>query len=180
MHPGQRWLVFGLLAACAADAAVIYKWTDADGTIHYSDQPVPGALRMVTSSNTANGIGGRAPAGLGAVATKAQPTATGYRLLAIESPAQDQVFFADDSVPVRLGIEPGLKENQSVTWHLNGKKLDDQDSNAVAFTLPSLPRGTYAIAATVTDLDTGAAQSTGSVTFYVRQPSELSPQHRRP
>jgi hypothetical protein len=179
MHPGQRWLVFGLFAACAADAAVIYKWTDADGIVHYSDQPVPGAVRVVTSSSTANGIGGGSPTGLGALTNKAQPTAAGNSRPSIESPAQDQVFFADDIVTVRLGLQPGLNENHSITWHLNGKQLDDR-ADSVAFTLPSLPRGTYAIAATVTDLSTGAAQSTDSVTFYVRQPSELSPQHRRP
>lgn len=180
MHLGQRWLVCGLFAACATDAAVVYKWTDADGTTHYSDQSVPGAERIVTSSNSANGIGGGSNGGTTALPIKAQPTTAGYSRLSIESPVQDQVFFADDIVAVRLGLEPGLKENQSISWHLNGKQLDEQGTDSVAFTLPSLPRGTYAIAATVTDLATGAAQSTDSVTFYVRQPSELSPQHRRP
>ena len=43
-----------------------------------------------------------------------------------------------------------------------------------------LPRGTYAIAATVTDADSGDTKTTDSVTFYVRQPSELAPQHIHP
>jgi hypothetical protein len=41
-----------------------------------------------------------------------------------------------------------------------------------------LDRGTYTIAATVTDQNTGEAQSSGNVTFFVRQPSALSPQHK--
>jgi hypothetical protein len=180
MHFRHRWLVIGLLAACATDAAVIYKWTDADGVIHYSDQAVPGAQKIVTSSSAANGIGGRSPAAANAAPNKAQASAAGPSVLAIESPAQDQVFFADEIVPVRLRLDPGLTENQSITWHLNGKQLDDQGTDSMGFALQSLPRGTYAIAATVTDLITGAGQSTDSVTFYVRQPSELGPQHRRP
>jgi len=29
--------------APAAHALVVYKWTDAQGVVHFSDQPVPGA-----------------------------------------------------------------------------------------------------------------------------------------
>ena len=100
--------------------------------------------------------------------------------MSIESPAREEVFFNDEIVPIRLHLEPALKPNQSITWHLNGKQLDDQPPDAVSLTLQSLSRGSYAIAATVTDLATGESQSTDSVTFYVRQPSELSPQRRRP
>jgi hypothetical protein len=43
-----------------------------------------------------------------------------------------------------------------------------------------LNRGTYALAATITDQQTGESQSTDSVSFFVRQPSELAPLHQRP
>jgi hypothetical protein len=68
----------------------------------------------------------------------------------------------------------------TVTWHLNGQELADQGPGTTQFTLPHMDRGTYAIAATVTDPKSGESQSTPSVTFYVRQPSALSPQHRTP
>ena len=47
------------LAAFAGQAAVIYKWTDAQGVVHYSDQPVPGAQKIYTTNPV--------PAGSGAV-----------------------------------------------------------------------------------------------------------------
>jgi hypothetical protein len=97
----------------------------------------------------------------------------------IDSPAADEVFFGDNRVPVHLHLEPGQQPNQTVTWHLNGRQLD-QAADAVGFTLPVMARGTYAITATVTDTESGQSQSSDSVTFYVRQPSELSPQHKRP
>lgn len=178
MHLRRLWIV-GLFAAFAADAAVIYKWTDADGVVHYSDQAVPGAEKIVTagSPNVMRGAGARASA-VGTTSNQ-KPAGLGYSVCAIESPAKEQVFFGDEIVPVRLHVDPSLKANQAVTWHLNGKQLD-QAPEAVAFALQSLPRGTYAIAATVTDIDSGESQSTDSITFYVRQPSELSPQHRKP
>jgi hypothetical protein len=176
---GRLWIALGLFAVFAAGAAVIYKWTDADGVIHYSDQAVPGAERIVTSSGSANGVGSpRAPAN--SIPNKAPPTGLDYNVFALESPAKDQVFFGDEIVPVRLGLAPALKPNQAIAWHLNGAQLTDQSPDAVAFALQGLPRGSYVIAATVTDAVSGESQTTDSVTFYVRQPSELAPQHRNP
>lgn len=170
----------GLFAVFAAGAAVIYKWTDADGVIHYSDQAVPGAEKIVTSSGSANGVGGPTRPPTTSTPSKAPPVGLDYSVFAIESPANGQVFFGDEIVPVRLGLAPALKPNQEIAWHLNGAQLTDQSPEAVAFALQSLPRGSYVIAATITDTVSGESQSTDSVTFYVRQPSELAPQHRNP
>jgi|SRR5882757_2136693 hypothetical protein len=180
MHLRRLWIALGLFAAFAASAAVVYKWTDADGVVHYSDQAVPGAEKIITSSGSANGIGGSTRGPANTTPNKAAPPGLDYSGLAIESPAKEQVFFGDEIVPVRLHLEPNLKPNQTITWHLNGKQLTDQPPDATGFALQGLARGTYAVAATVTDLVSGESQSTDSVTFYVRQPSELSPQHKRP
>jgi uncharacterized protein DUF4124 len=177
---GRLWIALGLFAAFAAGAAVIYKWTDADGVVHYSDQAVPGAEKIVTSSGSANGVGGGAHAQANTTSTNAPPIGLDYTVFKIEAPAKEQVFFGDEIVPIRLSLEPGLKPNQTITWYLNGTQLTDQVPQATAFALQNLPRGTYAIGAVVTDLVSGESRSTDSVTFYVRQPSELAPQHKKP
>jgi uncharacterized protein DUF4124 len=179
MHLWRPCLVLCLFAVFAADAAVIYKWTDADGVVHFSDQPVPGAEKIVTSSTTSNGIGGAAKGGSNTPASApGTPAAVAYSTFAIDSPTQEQVFFNDEIIPVRLSLEPALRPNQSITWHLNGKQLDDQPPTAVSFALQSLGRGTYVIAATISDSVTGESKTSNSVTFYMRQPSELDLQHR--
>jgi membrane carboxypeptidase/penicillin-binding protein PbpC len=181
MHLLRLWFALGLVAACAADAAVIYKWTDADGLVHYSDQAVPGAEKIVTSSSSSNGIAvGSARGASTATSSKKAPSRLDYAAFAIESPAKEQVFFGDDIVPVRLRLDPDLKANQTIGWYLNGSPLTDQAPTSRSFTLQSLSRGTYQISATLTDIVTGETQSSEGVTFFVRQPSELSPQHRRP
>lgn len=176
---GRLWIVIGFLMACATPAAVVYKWTDADGVIHYSDQSTPGAERIVTSSGAANGVGfgggARTPVD---TSSKKPASRTEFTVFAIESPAKEQVFFGDEPVSVRLQLTPALRPNQSLTWHLNGTALNDQEGS-VGFTLPSLPRGTYQVSATVTDMESGASQTSDSVTFYVRQPSALAPQHKK-
>ena len=168
-----------LLAAFAVQAAVVYKWVDADGVVHFSDQPYPGAEKIYTSSSTAGTVtsapgsaGGPRQASKGAVAG-----GLNYAEFAIVSPSNDQTFFGDDVIAVHLNLTPALKPNQSITWHLNGKQLEFPP-DATSFPLPHLDRGAYTLAATITDQETSESQSSNSVTFYVRQPSELAPQHK--
>jgi len=173
-------LVAGLLAAFAVQAAVVYKWVDADGVVHYSDQDAPGAEKIFTSSSTsAKAASQQRPptGGLQQTGAAGASSGLGYSEFSITSPVNDQTFFGDDVIPAHLDLAPALKPNQSITWHLNGKQLDAAP-DVVAFSLPHLDRGTYALAATITDQLTGASQSSNSVTFYVRQPSALAPQHK--
>ncbi|MHB8476842.1 MAG: DUF4124 domain-containing protein [Steroidobacteraceae bacterium] len=170
------------LAAFAGHAAVVYKWTDTDGVVHFSDQPAPGAEKIHTSAGSRNGAVAPARSNLDeppAGAQKESPV-LGYTEFAIASPVANQTFFGDEPINVGLRLEPAIKSNHTLSWHLNGKELEDQGSNATQFKLPHLDRGTYLIAATITDPQSGESRSTDSVTFYVRQPSELSPQHQKP
>jgi len=172
--------VLAALAAFAAQAAVVYKWTDSDGVVHFSDQPVPGAQKIYTgTSNTVESVptgqNGSSPSD-----TERKSGALDYAEFAIASPSPEQTFFGDNPINASLALSPSLKAGQIVTWHLNGAEVGDQGSSSTAITLPHLDRGTYSVGATVTDPETGESRSTNEVTFYVRQPSELSPQHHQP
>lgn len=177
MHPRQTWLAIGLLTAVSVQAAVIYKWVDADGVVHYSDQSSPGAEKIVTavSSSAPSQSGARNASVPSTAPQRAAQGGLNYTEFSITSPAAEQTFFGDDVVAVHLSLNPSLRPNQSITWHLNGKQLDFPP-NATSFALPRLDRGTYALAATITDQQTSESQTSNSVTFFVRQPSALSPQ----
>jgi hypothetical protein len=169
-------LAIGLLTAFTAQAAVIYRWVDADGVVHYSDQASPGAEKIVTAGSSGPAAAGARNA-TGPIA-QSPPGPTGglnYSEFSITSPAPEQTFFGDDVVPAHLNLNPSLRPNQAITWHLNGKQLDSPP-DAVSFVLPRLDRGTYVLAATITDEQTSESQTSDSVTFFVRQPSALSPQ----
>jgi len=162
-----------------AQSAVIYKWTDANGVVHYSDQPVPGAEKIITAGKSLNSYSAPAvnsngqPQYRGATATPA-PAA-----LTIVSPQPEQSFFDDEPITVSLS-QPTLGPGESVTWSLNGRQLTDQNPGDAQFVLPNPGRGAFSIVATISNQSTGDAQTTPSVTFYVKEPSALSPQHRRP
>ena len=115
------------LAAFAAQAAVVYKWTDADGVVHYSDQPVPGAEKIHHVVRLAQWQRLRPRARTWTCrrpAPRKRRRRLDYTEFAIASPAADQTFFGDEVINVRLTLEPALKPNQTITWHLNGKQLD--------------------------------------------------------
>ena len=168
------------LAAFAAQAAAIYKWTDADGVVHFSDQPVPGAEKVSTGATNTAVSGPPGTAAAPATDGQQKSTALDYSEFSVTAPTPGQTFFGDETISANLTLSPTLKPGQTVTWNLNGAEVADQGPIATAVTLPHLDRGTYAIAATVTDRATGQSRSTDSVTFYVRQPSELAPQHQKP
>jgi hypothetical protein len=176
MHLRKPWVLLSLLAAFAVQAGVIYKWTDADGVVHYSDQAVPGAEKIATSSSSLNRANS-GPSQPSSGNTQPKPGAAAELQLTLISPTPEQVFFNDEIVNVNLSVQPTLKPTQAITWHLNGKPLD-QPPTALSFALQGLERGTYVLSATVVDQVSGDTVNSPTVTFYFRQPSALSPLHR--
>jgi hypothetical protein len=176
MHLLQRLLALSLVATFSARAAVVYKWVDADGVVHYSDQPAPGSEKIITSA--APGRMGTVPVAappLGQAARGPAPPPAPPAVFAILAPNADQTFV-NEPVPVRLDLQPGLGQGEVLSWSLNGQVLADQ--SGVQFSLPNLPRGAYHLSATLVDPTTQQTISSTSVTFYVQQPSILSPQHK--
>jgi Domain of unknown function (DUF4124) len=175
MHPRQSWLALSLLAALSVQAAVIYRWVDTDGVVHYSDQQVPGAERIVTSAPNTSAAGPRAPASVSQGTRKPASSPLNYSEFTITSPQPEQTFFGNEAVSVHLNLTPGLQPGHNIAWHMNGKQLDAQQ-NSVSFSISQLERGTYSVMATITDQQSGESTNSNSVTFFVRQTSALSPQ----
>ena len=179
----RSWLAFGLVSVLSAplplQAAVVYKWTDADGVVHFSDQPVPGAEKIVTNGGSSRGImNAPMPAALpGSEPNAASPLASVR--IAIDSPAPNQTFSGSEVMYASATVEPALAPGGPITisWALNGAPVAGSDG-AMHFKLPDLSRGVYTLSATLTDAASGATKSADPVTFNVLRPSILSPQHK--
>src|ERR1700687_2151881 len=115
MHLCRSWIACGPLARAASSfavhAAIVYKWTDADGVVHFSDQPVPGAEKFVITGSSRIGT---ATSGSGRVTpAQAKSTAVATPLsLSIDSPANEQTITGNQPVTVHLAISPELKPTQ--------------------------------------------------------------------
>jgi Domain of unknown function (DUF4124) len=169
-----------LIALCAVTtpatfATTVYRWTDANGVVHFSDQPAPGAEKVAIGPTKLYGTPkGSAPAQAPKKSVDAlKALHLGYTSIAISSPAAEKSYF-DEPVPVTLTLVPGLRDGDIITWYLNGVA---QDEKSESFTYGHLDRGAYSLYATITDSNTQESTSSAPVSFYVQQPSLLSPLH---
>jgi hypothetical protein len=160
-----------LLASTATLAATIYKWVDEKGVTHYSDQPHESAQKVeVTSAQTYT------PAPVPPTApTRPAQAAASYSLCEIFSPQNDEVFFNTQSVTTRVRLEPELQAGHRLAVAIDGKRASDS-SSGTDFTLTPVYRGTHTVVAVVEDSRTGQTVcTTPSITFHVRQPSDVAP-----
>jgi hypothetical protein len=181
----RSWLAFGLVSILSTPlllrAATVYKWVDADGVVHFSDQPADGAEKVTTSSGSSRGILTGPATGVTAQ-DKPKTTTFADAQVTIVSPAQDQTFSGGETVTASLSIEPTPKSAHqfSITWTLNGSPVGE-GADSLSFTLPEAltsGRGSYTLGATVTDPVSGQSKSAAPVTFNLLRPSLLSPQHK--
>ena len=167
-----------LAAGVATHAAVVYKWVDADGVVHLSDQPVPGAERIVTDSGS--GRSGTVTTSAPAATPAPKPKALDFTQFVITSPGKEETFTGNRAVNVSLALDPALTSTQTISWSLNGQPLTNQAPDATQFTLQDLPRGSYTLSAMISDQTSGETKSSESVTFNVMRVSLLAPQRKAP
>ena len=89
------WVALGLLVgAGGAYATTMYRWVDAQGVVHYSDQPQPGAqsIQMQSAQTYRAPAQPKPAANAAAPASGAQPPRFTYRSCAITQPTAEQEF----------------------------------------------------------------------------------------
>ena len=177
----QRYVSLGLaalamsavLGSAAAQTITTYRWVDAQGVVHYSDTPQPGAqVIQLQSAQTY-----RAPAAPGAAAAAAAAKAetnTPYQSCGVTQPASEASFFAPDAVPVAVQVAPGLRPGDQLAVTVDGAALTPVVPGRLQYQVNSPERGAHTVNVTVQDAD-GKQVCHSTLTFYVQQPSLLSP-----
>ena len=162
-----------VLASGAGEAAKVYKWTDKQGNVIYSDSPRPGAevIELPTEPAGIGPVPGRAPA--------PRPPVPGpaYGALIMASPSQGQII--EDSggwVNISLAVEPPLRvsEGDAIRLKLDGQTLDPRYTGS-EIAIPSVPRGTHTVQAEVVNPAGNVLITSASVTFHVHEPSSQAP-----
>jgi hypothetical protein len=166
-----------LWSSGSAVAATMYRWVDAQGIVHYSDTPQPGAEKIQMESAQTY----KAPPAQSSVKAN-NPTTTdkaqtgAYQSCRISQPKADQSFFAPDFVPLIIVLEPRLQPGDDLVVTVDGIQLSSDGSDATSFRLPDPSRGEHTVNVTVQGSDGKAACTAQAVTFNVERPSLLSPQ----
>lgn len=160
-----------------AGAAEIWRWTDANGVVHYADKPVPGAERISVGPAARPSGSGPAPElpsdSPMPRAERTQPFS--YTRCEVTSPAADETFHSVQAVSVSLDVQPALREGHRIEVMVNGAPVTNWPPTSMSYTLPEVFRGSHTLQVRVLDAN-GAVQCTGKpLTFHLRQQSVLSP-----
>lgn len=163
--------------ALNAGAAEIWRWTDANGVVHYSDQPVPGAVRVNTAPAPRPSGSGPPPEPPPDVPRPEQPPqAFAYSSCVVQSPANDETFHGVQPVTINLSIEPGLQAGHRIQVHVDGAPRTDWPATATSYTLPEVYRGSHTLQARVVDAASRVLCTGPTVTFHLHQTGLNSPQ----
>jgi len=178
-HVSSRLAALGLLllaGGAVAQTITTYRWTDAQGVVHYSDTPQPGA--QVIQLHSAQTYRAPAPP---AAAKGAQAAASGdgaaspYESCNIGQPAAEASFFAPETVPITVALSPGLRGGDQVNVTVDGVAVAPLTPGGLQFQLPGPERGAHMISALVSDADGKTICHSAPLTFYVQRPSVNSP-----
>ena len=175
-----------LLALClfafasqAQEAKVqLWKWTDANGVVHYSDTPGPGAVRVDLAVPQAQPP---APAPAASQSSGSIQVATpNYKSLTIVAPADQTSYFdADAVVNVQVESSPMLLEGDQIFLYVDGQRFGSS-GDAYTYSLPNLPRGSHTLRAVIFDANGKEKIRSALVTVYLKQPTATNPLNQGP
>jgi hypothetical protein len=166
-------------SAMLVTAAETWRWTDANGVIHYSDRPVPGAERVSViapkPSSSPPRQTGVDPAAAPASRATSEPAIIPYSRCAIIAPDAEETFNAVNSVTVSLVLQPELQAGHRIEVLVDGNLVSDWPQEALSHPVTNLFRGAHTVAARVLDAEGGTSCAGPAVTFYVRLPTVQAP-----
>lgn len=176
-------LLFFTLVALQVSAGPAWRWVDADGTVHYSDRPVPGAVEVYLpdANTTAPRAQPRATPGAGAPVTATVPLGSGnqYTELAIASPGADETLWnIEGTLNVNVAVAPELREGHRLALIFDGTRLSQPPSSGTSFTVSEVYRGLHTVQAVIVDASDAQVLRSVPVQFMVQQPSLLNPNRR--
>ena len=165
----------GLLCASAladdSSRTTVYRWVDANGIVHYSDQPHPNAQKLeISGAQTFT-----APAAPVSANTpepqESQPAGPAYDSCAISQPTDQQMLMNVYQATAVVQTSPPLRPGDQVRLFVDGKQIT---GSGTSFTFPVF-RGQHSVEAVIQDGTGQIVCETSTVTFFVHQPSVKNP-----
>ncbi|MGH8317154.1 MAG: DUF4124 domain-containing protein [Steroidobacteraceae bacterium] len=162
-------LCAGALADDNGGKTTVYKWVDAQGVVHYSDQPHPNAQKLEISG--AQTFAAPPTSAYTPAAQETQPAGPAYQSCVIAQPTDQQMLMNAYQATAVVQTSPPLRPGDQVHLFVDGKQLP---GSGTAFTF-SVVRGQHSVQAVVEDYSGQIVCETSTVTFYVHQPSIRNP-----
>ena len=170
----RKWLILLFaLPATTASSAPAWTWVDADGQVHFSDRPVPGARQVELAG--AQAFAGQAavrPIRPGSGGTNA---AAPYRAIDIVTPAEQETLWnIGATLNVQVRFEPALQPGHRYDLMVDGEPRNLNTTGGRA-SLPNVFRGTHTLQVVVSDAAGSEIMRSPVRTFHVQQTSIRNP-----
>lgn len=157
--------------------AEIYKGTDAEGNVTFSDKETPNSeIIPMPSPNTV-----QMPEAIQQVAEE-KATVTTYTSFRIVQPTTNLTLRENaGNVPVSLELTPDLDTaaGHSIVIYLDGKPVI-RGSSGLTAQLPDVSRGSHGVKAQVKDKNNKTLIASNKVIFHMKRLSELHPKPAGP
>lgn len=168
-------LMITVSAASAAQTG--YRLVHPDGTVEYSDEPIPGGEEIKLREAPTIEFAPATPATTGQGDTSANGKRAGggeaaASEITITSPQPNQTVWYDDmGMSVSVSVKPPAEEGAVITITLNGSVV--ATGSGSSFHIGRVYRGSHTLRASVTKADGTVLATSPAVTFHMRQHSVL-------
>jgi len=174
----RKWLILlSALSATSVSGAPAWTWVDADGQVHYSDRPVPGAQQVELTGAQGFGAAAAPARRLTPAATPQQTGAalTPYRTIDIVSPTEQETLWnIGGTLNVQVQIEPALQAGHRLDLALDGQRRNLNTANQ-RLSVPNVFRGAHTLQVIVIDAAGTEVMRSPSRNFVVQQTSVQNP-----
>jgi hypothetical protein len=165
---------FSLMTILGASYGEIYKWTDNQGIVHFSDHPHEGSetVKLPESQTYSPPVAPNSatPEGNNPKKNTETPEDHTYTLLAITQPIDQSTIRNNQGyVAVAAQIEPELVGGDSLQLLFDGAPIGKPQPDLL-FQLNGVYRGTHTIAVQVVDKDNEVLNTSESITIYMQRP----------
>jgi Domain of unknown function (DUF4124) len=169
----RKWLILlSALSATTASSAPAWMWVDANGQVHYSDRPQPGAQQVELAG--AQGFGSQMAQAQLPGRTGSRPTgdaAAQYQSIEIVSPADQEVLWNIGAMlNVQVQFQPALRPGHRYDLLFDGQSRS-LNSTSLRVVLPDVFRGTHTLQVVVLDAAGAEVQRSAGRSFTVQQTS---------
>lgn len=165
-----------LLGGWSATATEVYRWTDEDGNVIFSDVPREGA-EQIEIGEVSTVPGQRVPPPqTGAAEAAATTPGDAYTAVRITAPADEATIRNQQQLDVGVSVDPALDigAGHRVQFYFDGAPYGEPVAGTTIVVQP-LERGTHQLGAAVVDAAGNALRRAETLTIYVHQQSVLNP-----
>lgn len=151
--------------------AQAYRWTDAEGTVHYSDRPTEGAEQIYLPESTRGSRPYARSANVAATAAAPAEQAApfSYDSIEVSAPGPEETLWNIAGVlNVSLNVQPSLQAGHRVRVYFDGEAIMASGSS---FQIQEVYRGVHNIQAEVLDANGQLMGRSQPNRFYVQQNS---------